>query len=249
MIIDDHVHVHEWSFSPDEDAYHIEHLIGLLDACGIDMAIIEDSLAYVGHDQEHSNDETRKAVEAYPDRLIGFANIKPQLGEKRSRQEIDRTVGEWGFRGIKLHPAVDQFPANAPMMDPVVQAAIEYDVPLWIHTGHQPYATPIQVGLLADRFPDAKIIVGHMGHDMFYDAIMAGRRYPSLYFDISQQGRHSFRAACEGLDPERLIFGSDAPYSNPAGPKALVENSSLSRDVKEKILGGTVAALIGLEAA
>lgn len=250
MIIDDHVHVHEWSFRPDEDAYHIDYLIAQLDACGVDMAIIEDSLAYVGRDQEYSNDETRKAVEAHPDRLIGFANIKPQLGEKRSRAEIDRTIGEWGFRGIKLHPAVDQYPANcARTVDPVVRAAIEFDVPIWIHTGHQPYATPIQVGELAERFPDAKIIVGHMGHDMYYDAIMTGRRYPSLYFDISQQGRHSFRAACEGLDPERLIFGSDAPYSSPSGPKFLVESSPLPQEMKDKILGKTIASLIGLEGA
>ena len=247
MIIDDHVHVHEWSYREGQPEYEVEHVIGQLDACGIDMAIIEDSLAYIGFAQEHSNDETRKAVEAYPDRLIGFANIRPQLGSKACREEIKRTIGNWNFRGIKLHPVVDRFRANdSDLVFPIVEMAMEYDVPIWFHTGHQPFATPTLVGDLALQFPDVKLIVGHMGHGLFYDAIMAARRHPSLFLEISQQGGHSFGVACKEVGAHRLIFGSDAPYANPAVIKKMVEGSSLSDNEKAMILGGNIAGLIGL---
>lgn len=247
MIIDDHVHVHEWSFHHGQPEYEGAYVIELMDRFGIDKSIIMDSLAYIGADQCTSNEETRKVVKEYPDRFIGFANIKPQQGATACKEELARTIGDWGFRGIKLHPAVDQYAANDPsLVNPIVEMAIHYDVPIWFHTGHQPYATPTLVGNLASAFPEAKIICGHMGHGMFYDAICAARRHPSLYLEFSHQGGHSFSAACQDISPDRLIFGSDAPYASPAGPKALVEKSSLSDDDKAKILGLNIARLIGL---
>ena len=248
MIIDDHVHVHEWSFNADQPEYRVDYVIKVMDEVGIDKSIIMDSLAYIGVDQTKSNDETRKAVEAYPDRLIGFANIKPQLGIGICRAEIDRTVGGWNFRGIKLHAAVDQYPANSEaIVYPIIETAIRYDVPVWFHTGHQPYATPTLLGNLARAFPEAKIICGHMGQGMFYDAILAARRHPSLYLEISQQGEHSFEAACREIGADRLIFGSDAPYGHPGGIKRMVEAAALSDEEKRQILGGNIAHLVGLD--
>ena len=46
-----------------------------MDEWGIDLSIIMDSLAYIGLDQRASNDYTRAQVAAYPDRLLGPANI------------------------------------------------------------------------------------------------------------------------------------------------------------------------------
>ena len=245
MIIDDHIHVHEWSFQPGQAEYEVDYVIGLMDQFGIDKGIIMDSLAYIGTDQTVSNDETLKAVKAHPDRLIGFANIKPQTGLDACRAEIDRTVGNWGFRGIKLHPAVDQYPANdARLVHPIIAIAIEYDIPVWFHTGHQPYATATLLGNLASTFPEAKIVCGHMAHGMFYDAICAARRHPTLYLEISHQGSHSFAAACQEVGPDRLIFGSDAPYASPGSIKRMVENSPLSPEDKANILGHNIARLI-----
>ena len=96
MIIDDHVHVHEWSFQKGDREFEVDYVVELMDEWGIDNSIIMDSLAYIGLDQWASNDHTREAVDAYPDRLIGFANIKPPQGFAACRDEIvahDRRLG------------------------------------------------------------------------------------------------------------------------------------------------------------
>lgn len=246
MIIDDHTHCHEWSFKKEDPEYEAPYVIEELDRAGVHAAVIMDSCAYLGTDQRTSNEHTLEAVEAFPERLIGFANIKPQEGARVATDEIERTVGRWGFRGIKIHPAVDHVPANSPALDPIIEAAIQYDVPVWFHTGHQPFATPTLVGSLASRFPRAKIICGHFGHGMFYDAICAGRKHKSLYFDISFQGRHSFDLAYRELGAERLIFGSDCPYAGPGTVKGVVERARIAASDKDRILGKNIGELMGI---
>ena len=246
MIIDDHTHCHEWSFKKGDPEFEGDFVIQEMDKNGIDVSVIMDSCAYLGVDQRTSNEHTLEAIKLHPRRFVGFANIKPQQGEREVLDEIELTVGKWGFRGIKLHPAVDHFPANSKLVDPVVDAAIHFDVPVWIHTGHQPYATPTLVGSLASRFPRAKIICGHFGHGLFYDAICAGRKHKSLLFDISFQGRHSFKLAHRELGAERLIFGSDCPYSGPGTVKGVVERASILGSEKDLILGRNIAQLMNI---
>jgi predicted TIM-barrel fold metal-dependent hydrolase len=154
MVIDDHVHVHEWSFREGDPEYEVDYVVGLMDKWKIDKSIIMDSLAYIGLDQNTSNDHTHAAVDAYPDRLIGFANIKPPQGLAACRDEMKRTIEDWGFRGIKLHPQVDRYPANhRELVHPIIELALRYDIPVWFHTGHAPNATPTLVGSLARDFP------------------------------------------------------------------------------------------------
>ena len=218
-----------------------------MDEWGIDLAIIMDSLAYIGLDQRTSNEHTRDAVSAYPDRLIGFANIKPPQGLAACRDEMARTLRDWGFRGIKLHPQVDRYPMNdRRLVYPVIELAIEYDVPVWVHTGHQPNATPTLMGAVARDFPEAKLVIGHMGSGMFYDAMCMARRYPNLHVDISLQGGHSFAVACEEVGASKLLYGSDAPYASPGSMKRIIDESPLPAADKAAILGGNAARLLGL---
>jgi predicted TIM-barrel fold metal-dependent hydrolase len=247
MIVDDHVHVHEWSFQKGDREFEADYVVELMDEWGIDKSIIMDSLAYIGLDQRTSNDHTHDAVDAFPERLIGFANIKPPQGFAACRDEMARTIGDWGFRGIKLHPQVDRYPANdRRLVYPVIELAVRYDVPIWVHTGHQPNATPTQMGTLARDFPAAKLIIGHMGSHMFYDATCMARRYPNLYIDISLQGGHSFATACEEVGASKLLYGSDSPYANPGSMKRIIEESPLSAQDKALILGGNAVRLLNL---
>jgi uncharacterized protein len=248
MIIDDHVHVHEWSFQKGQREFEADYVIELMDQSGIDKSIIMDSLAYIGLDQKTSNEHTRDAVNSFPDRLIGFANIKPPQGRDVCRDEIKRTVRDWGFRGIKLHPQVDRYPTNdRALVYPIIELAIEYDVPVWVHTGNQPHATPTQLAAVARDFPQAKIIIGHMGSGMFYDAICVARRYDNLFVDISLQGAHAFKTACEEVGAKKMLFGSDSPYANPASVKRMIEEFPLlTASDRALILGDNIARLIGL---
>lgn len=250
MIIDDHVHVHEWSYRAGDPEYEADYVIRQMDASGVDLAIIEDSLAYVGMKQAASNRLTKEAVDEFADRLIGFANIKPPEGARACREEIDRTVGDWGFRGIKLHAMADNYSADdSEHVDAVVEAVIRHDVPIWFHTGHMPYATPMQIARLAVRFPAAKLIIGHLGSGMIYDAILSAQARPNIWLDVSLQGAGAVHLACAEVPAEKLIFGSDAPYGDMRATRRAIETSGLDAADQARILGGNIAALCGIERA
>jgi hypothetical protein len=249
MIIDDHVHVHEWSYREGDPEYEVDYVIRQMDEAGVHRAIIEDSLAYVGMKQAESNRLTKEAVDRFPDRLIGFANIKPPEGAEACRAEIDRTVGDWGFRGIKLHAMADNYSADDPAhVDAVLEAVIRHDVPIWFHTGHLPYATPMQIARLATRFPKSKLIIGHLGSGMIYDAILCAQSRANIWLDISLQGAGAVHLACAEVPAEKLIFGSDAPYGDMRSTRRAVETSSLSAADQSRILGGNIAQLCAIAA-
>ena len=172
-----------------------------------------------------------------------------QAGAAACRAEIDRTVGDWGFRGIKLHAMADNYSANDPAhVDAVLEAVIRHDVPIWFHTGHLPYSTPMQIARLAARFPEAKLIIGHLGSGMIYDAILCAQARANVWLDISLQGAGAVHLACAEVPAEKLIFGSDAPYGDMRSTRRAVETSGLSAADQARVLGGTIAQLCGIAA-
>lgn len=46
--------------------------------------------------------------------------------------------------------------------------------------------------------------------------------------------------------PDRTLFGSDAPYGDPALARATVERVTTSGEVRDPVQGGTAARLLGL---
>ncbi|MFF9818730.1 hypothetical protein [Streptomyces sp. NPDC014006] len=46
--------------------------------------------------------------------------------------------------------------------------------------------------------------------------------------------------------PGRTLFGSDAPYGDPVLAPALVERVTSPGEVRDRVLGGTIAELVGL---
>jgi uncharacterized protein len=245
MIIDGYTQYHEDSLQTGDPAQEVNRLIKELDRTRVDVAVLVDSCLCRDGDVRKSNDRALAAIREFPHRLIAFANIKPAAGERAALDEMNRTVGAGDFRGVSIDPALDYIPANSPLMYTIIESAIHYDVPVWISTGGYPGATPTLVGSLAAKYPRAKIICGHMGCELFYDAICAGRRHPSLFFDISLQGRASFHAALRELGASRLIYGSGFPHAGAALMKDVVERTRMPAAAKERILGGNIAELIG----
>ena len=69
------------------------------------------------------------------------------------------------------------------------------------------------------RFPGAKVILGHMGHgNVVYinAAIDIAARNPNVYLETSGMPMHTkIREAVERVGPERVLYGSDAPFHHP----------------------------------
>lgn len=195
------------------------------------------------------NQETKKAVERYPDRLVGLIWVNPLEGEK-AVEEVYRGVTEWGFKGIKLHPLLHAYVANDQAVYPIAQAAQELEVPLFIHSGHPPFSLPWSIAQLAEAFPQVKMVMIHMGHGhgvYIQAAIDMAKKYPNLYLETSGMPMHTkIKEAYEQVGPDRVMFGTDLPFHHPQVEIQRTLVSGLSENQLADVFYNNIKRLLNL---
>ncbi|MBX3030464.1 MAG: amidohydrolase [Chloroflexi bacterium] len=145
------------------------------------------------------------------------------------------------FRGVKLHPLLDGYHPDDPMVHPVMEVLRERRLPVLIHCGHPIFSLPWSIEELIRRFPDVSVILGHMGHGniVYINAsIDVAARNPRVYLETSGMPMHSkIREAVERVGPDRVLFGSDAPFHHLSVELAKVRVSGLPDPVTDAVLG------------
>ena len=123
--------------------------LAAMDEAAIDVQVL--SLAALGVDKLAAaegtailrgvNDEAAAAVKAHPDRFAAFATLG--LKDPASAvKELQRCITELGFKGVLLDGTTDGKFLDAPEFFPVLEAAAELGVPVYLH----PAPPPKQVG-------------------------------------------------------------------------------------------------------
>lgn len=246
MIIDIHAHVGASWVGWSEDYADLEGLIKLMNQYGVNKACISSWL--ISYDPIKGNEEVFDAVRKYPDRLIGFGVISPRYKKTIVEQEIDRCMKEYGMRGLKLHPTLNAYYADSTIVDPVMEKAIDYDIPLLFHTWNDDYSNVRRIASLAQRFPQAKIIMGHMGFEDWLEAIAIAERAENIYLDTTETTTEwlIIKTAVERCGDDKILFGSDSPALNLGAELAKVTDAQVSPEAKEKILFKNAARLLKL---
>jgi uncharacterized protein len=207
-----------------------EKRVAAMDAIGVDRSAIfcVDYAALTGEPGVSIEDQNRMVGEAakrFPDRLIPFFSIDPRRHD--SLKMFQRAVEDWGMKGLKLHPTAGFYPLDEACY-PLYEACVEYGMPVIIHTGSQPapmkfrFARPIYVDDVAADFPDLKIIMAHVGHAMWEEALLVAGVKPNVSFDFSgwqitynEHPADFYRMLRQVLDvvgPWRVFYGTDGPY-------------------------------------
>ena len=157
--------------------------------------------------------------------------------------ETRRLLDEPGsrFRGVKLHPLLDGYHPDDPIVHPIVELLIERGLPALIHCGHPIFTLPWSIEELIRRYPAARIVLGHMGHgNIVYinAAIDVAARNPNVFLETSGMPMHSkIREAVERVGPDRVLYGSDAPFHHPSVELTKVRVSGLSSELVDRVLG------------
>jgi len=249
-----------------------------MDAAGIDKSVllaIDWGLARHLGEPKLSIEEIDKvfadAAEKYPQRLIAFAGIDPR--RNKADEMVGRFLKEWGMKGIKLHSAAGFYP-NDRACYPIYEKALEYGVPVLLHTGevlkplYFKYCQPIYVQEVAMDFPDLPIILAHTGGCWYSEAVAICNNATNVYLDLSLWQRRllrplefyrALRTLLDSVPWQRVLFGSDYPFlkllvNQERWVKAFTE---IPDSVKEQgiefteeeiagIIGGNAAKLLGL---
>jgi uncharacterized protein len=190
-----------------------DELVRQLDANGVEAAIVGPPDRCIAVANREGNDFVLDACRRHPDRLIGFATVNPWYGDD-AVDELRRAASS-GLRGLILHPPLQGYLLLDTLVDPVVAVAEEHGLPVWAPTGKPFQALPRQLTELARRFPNVNFMMGHMGHsDFWIEAIPAAAAVPNIYAEVSYKQPFVIVDAVTQLGPERVVFGSDAPFND-----------------------------------
>lgn len=195
------------------------------------------------------NEGIRKAVQNFPDRLLGAVWVNPYDGE-RAVKDVKRAINEWNFKAIKLHPLLHAYVANDQIVYPIVKIARELGIPIFIHSGHPPFSLPWSIAQLAENFPDVKMVMVHMGHGhgvYIQASIDMAKKFSNLYLETSGMPMHTkIKEAYETVGADRVIFGTDIPFHHPSVEIQRCMVSGLDKNQLNNLFYNNAAALLRL---
>ena len=195
------------------------------------------------------NMTAKQARDRYPDRFLPLYYANPHNGAQ-DVEDLYHYVRQEGFLGVKLNPLRHAYVADDELLDPLMMAAAELALPVFIHCGHPPYSLPWSIALLAERFPMVPVVMIHMGHGhgVYIDAsLKMARRYANLYLEMSGMPMQSkIKEAYDTVGPNRIMFGTDAPFHHPSIEIQQVLVSGLDEQAQQAVFYDNAAKLMGL---
>ena len=270
MRIDAHVHacLDETSLFHRYPKREEGDILSYLDQNAMDMAVIVPIAPY------DRNETVQKLCRKYPDRLIGYCSIHPtffHVGNETAPQiQLRRLIIIEKFRGLKIHPRLQQFSLKDPRVYGLLYEAAKLNIPVLVDGVTHGSFLPMldtdlrEIDALASIFYDLPIIVAHLGGEYLYAMVDICRQRSNVFLDLSwvpefehkhYQGRpdrqNAVEYAIKTLAPYyKLIYGSDYPEDSAWSIKEFYENIFAKLDITEEqrnaIWSGTIMTILQL---
>ncbi len=270
MRIDAHVHacLDETSLFHRYPKREEADIIQYLDQNGMDMAVMAPIAPY------DRNNTVQNLCRKFPDRLIGYCSIHPTffhiVNEAAPQIQLRRLVIIEKFRGLKIHPRLQQFSLKDPRVYGLLYEAAKLNIPVLVDgVTHGSFLPMLETDLreidtLASIFYDLPIIVAHLGGEHLYAMVDICRQRSNVFLDLSwipefehkqYQGRsdriNAIEYAVKTLAPYyKLIYGSDYPEESAWTIKEfyeiLFDKLQLPEEQRNAIWSGTIMTILQL---
>jgi 2,3-dihydroxybenzoate decarboxylase len=237
------------------------------------------------------NDFLAGLIAAHPTRFAGFAAL-PLQDPEAAAKELERAVSQLGLRGALVNAHTQGRYLDDPALRVVWEQAEGLGVPLYLHpangadtphvlSGHPELVGPMWswgtdtashalrliFGGVFDDFPEAKLLLGHMGEGLPYalwrldsrwgfhnhHGIELARGNPSEYLRhnlyITTSGVCSaapLLCALLALGAEHILFGTDYPFEDMATATEFLDNAPISEADRARIAHRNAEELLGL---
>jgi 2,3-dihydroxybenzoate decarboxylase len=234
-----------------------------------------------------ANDFLAREVQKRPDRYSGFAHL-PMQDAKAAADELERCRRELKLCGAMINGHTNGQYLDHPSLHPFWERAEALGATIYIHPGDPVTPAPVLEGHkglrratwewgfetgshalrlvfsgLFDRFPRAKVALGHLGETLPYlmwrfdsraklYGIKLGKP-PSQYIKeniaVTTSGMCSaepLTCALTALGADRVMFAADYPFESADEAGHFMDTVALPEQVRADVAFGNAARLLGL---
>ncbi|MDO8875333.1 MAG: amidohydrolase family protein [Pseudolabrys sp.] len=234
-----------------------------------------------------SNDFLAVEIQKRPDRYAGFAHIAVQ-DPKSAADELERCVRDLGFKGAMINGHTHGQYLDHPSLAPFWERAEALDAVVYIHPTDPITPAPVLDGVpalrratwewgfetgshalrlvfsgLFDRYPKAKVALGHMGETLpyllwrfdsrakLYNVKLA--KPPSQYIKdnivVTVSGvfaAEPLRCAVDALGRDKVMFGADYPFEDAIEAGHFLDTVPIEESLREDIAYNNAAKLLNI---
>ncbi len=191
-------------------------------------------------------------------RLIPLGSLHPDADAADMDTELDRLTAS-GIAGIKIHPDYVHTEIDSFAFEPILARCESRGMLVVTHAGFDPvepthmHCTPDRVLRVMSRHPALKLVVAHVGGFDCESEVLDKLVGTSVYLDTSLAALRRAKNAAMGKlcgdilrnhHPDRILFATDTPWSDPAAEIAFVRSLGLSDAVTDGIMRGNAERLI-----
>lgn len=236
-------HTHIGQNDPDGHTATADEILAGLDAAGHGRA-----LTFAMHEPDgyrDANDAVFAACAASEGRLLPLARIAPR--DSAALAEAERCL-DAGARGFKLHPRSDAFALTDPNVERVVALAAERRMPVLFHAGRGIPELGAAAVELAERYPDARLILAHAAVSDLGLIAAHAVRLPNLFFDTAWWHPGDLLQLFATVPSGRILYASDMPYGpglfSAFAAMRCAHAVGMSRSGLELLAGGQLARIL-----
>lgn len=236
-----------------------------MDVAGIDKAVLLPIDCTAARGCKLFSNEQIARICRESDRFIGFASVDPH--NRHASDELKKAVEEWGLKGLKLSPGLQEFfPNDKELAYPLYQAADKLHIPVMIHTGinwgrkaRLKYSLPLLVEDAVFDFPDVNFVLTRMGWPWVLDTVALLLKYPNVYVDtaghvlgtpkefVAFEMTHQIPpTTIEQSLRDKIVFGSDYPRLLIHKMADAVRSLPLTQECLTRIFKTNAETLLGL---
>ena len=235
-------------------------LLNSMEKFGVDVSII---LPVATHTEqvEKINNSAAQLNENFSERgILSFASMHPDF--ENYRAELSR-IKNLGFKGIKVHPVYQDTNLDDKKFLRIFDRAAELDLIVVTHAGLDigfpgvVKCSPKMSKKVVEEIGEFKFVLAHMGGWKNWDEVLNFLGDKKIFIDTSFStgkipARSDFTWKAEDLNlldeekflefikifgADKILFGTDSPWSSPEVSINFIKNLPISDDDKKKILG------------
>lgn len=262
MIIDFHTHAFEDSLAAKAIPFlekegniqaatdgRIAGLLASMDRAGIDRSVV----CPIATRPSHFDGIRRWArdIRASQPRIEMLLSIHPD--DPDALAHADETADE-GFKGVKFHPYYQKFILDDPRLFPLYERLAERGLFAVFHTGFDmayPFdrvADPVRARHVIDALPGFKFVATHLGGWRDWEESRQHLIGQPIYIETSyclhEMPAEEARAMILAHPADRILFGTDSPWSDQSEELARWRALGLPEDRLAAALGGNAARLL-----